>query len=241
MNEVLKVKDISKVFYNYKSEFKRVLSWFISIKKPEKNITVLKGVSFNLSAGEMVGLLGVNGAGKTTLLKIISGITNQTSGEFFLNGSVSSILELGIGFHPELSGKQNAINMMRLMGYQTFHGDQSIEDIEQFASIGEHFDMPVRSYSSGMQVRVAFAIAIAFRPDLLIIDEALSVGDEFFRSKCIKKIKEFQNKGTAILFVSHDTGAVKSYCSRAILLEGGLLVKDASPDEVINYYVRNQI
>ena len=241
MNEVLRVKDISKVFYNYNSELKRVLSWFISIKKPEKNINVLKEVSFNLSAGEMVGLLGVNGAGKTTLLKIISGITNQTSGEFFLNGSVSSILELGIGFHPELSGRQNAINMTRLMGYQTYHGDHSIEDIEQFAGIGEHFDMPIRSYSSGMQVRVAFAIAIVKRPDLLIIDEALSVGDEFFRNKCIKKIKEFQNKGTAILFVSHDTEAIKSFCNRALLLEGGLLAKDANPEEVVNYYVRNQI
>ncbi|MDB9788607.1 ATP-binding cassette domain-containing protein [Candidatus Thioglobus sp.] len=241
MNEVLSVRDISKVFYNYKSELKRVLSWFVPIRRPEKKIDVLKGVSFNLSAGEMVGLLGVNGAGKTTLLKIISGITNQTSGKFFLNGSVSSILELGIGFHPELSGRQNAINMTRLMGYQTYQGDQSIEDIEKFASIGEHFDMPVRSYSSGMQVRVAFAIAIVFRPDLLIIDEALSVGDEFFRSKCIKKIKEFQKRGTAILFVSHDTEAIKSFCSRALLLEGGMLVKDANPDEVINYYVRNQI
>ena len=193
-------------------------------------------MSFVLSPGEIVGVVGSNGVGKSSLLKIITNTLHQTSGNIIVNGSVSAILELGMGFHPELSGRQNAINIMKLMGHLDGKEKIAISDIANFADIGEYFDQAVRSYSSGMHVRLAFAVAIAFRPDLLIIDEALSVGDVYFQKKCIEKIKAFQSKGTSILFVSHDQATIKSICNRAILLENGLLVKDGNPEEVLSYY-----
>jgi lipopolysaccharide transport system ATP-binding protein len=236
MKSVLKVNNLSKLYYSHNSEIKRIMSWFLPIKKPKYGIEVLKNISFSVLPGEAVGIVGSNGAGKSSLLKIISGTLHQTSGSFFVNGSVSSILELGMGFHPELSGRQNAINTAKLMGYFSYDDNTCIEGIEKFADIGEYFDLPVRSYSSGMQVRVAFAVAIAFRPDLLIVDEALSVGDAYFQKKCIDKIKDFQNKGTAILFVSHDKATVQSICNKAILLENGILTKEGDPEGVLNYY-----
>lgn len=236
MKSVLKVNGLSKVYISHNSEINRIVSWFSPIKKSEQGHEVLKQITFNVSPGEVVGIVGSNGAGKSSLLKIIAGTLYPTSGNFFVNGTISSILELGMGFHPELSGRQNAINTAKLTGHFSYGNDSYIKNIENFADIGEYFDLPVRSYSSGMQVRVAFAVAIAFRPDLLIVDEALSVGDAYFQKKCIDKIKDFQDKGTAILFVSHDTETVRSICNRAILLENGKIEKEGNPEDVLNYY-----
>lgn len=236
MKSILEVNCLSKVFYSHNSELKRIFSWFIPVKKPMQKHEVLKNISFNVFPGEAVGIVGINGAGKSSLLKIVSGTLHQTTGNFSVYGSVASILELGMGFHPELSGRQNAINTSKLMGHLIHKDDSYITDIENFSDIGKYFDLPVRSYSSGMQIRVAFAVATAFRPDLLIVDEALSVGDAYFQKKCINKIKDFQNKGTAILFVSHDRATVQSICNRAILLENGILTKEGDPEEVLNYF-----
>lgn len=236
MRYVLIAKNISKIYYTHKSEVKRILSWFNLAKKPKEKREILKDVSFSVIPGEVVGIVGSNGAGKSSLLKIIAGTLYQTNGEVVVNGSVSAILELGMGFHPELSGRQNAINTAQLMGHTIGEDQVSISDIENFADIGEYFDLPVRSYSSGMQVRVAFAVATAFRPDLLIIDEALSVGDASFQRKCFRKIEEFQKKGTAMLFVSHDIETVKRICSKAIFIKNGELIEYGKAKKVCDMY-----
>jgi lipopolysaccharide transport system ATP-binding protein len=236
MRYVLIVNHISKIYYTHKSEVKRILSWFNLAKKPKEKHGILKDVSFSVTPGEVVGIVGSNGAGKSSLLKIIAGTLYQTNGDVIVNGSVSAILELGMGFHPELSGRQNAINTAQLMGHTIGEDQVAISDIENFADIGEYFDLPVRSYSSGMQVRVAFAVATAFRPDLLIIDEALSVGDASFQRKCFRKIEEFQKKGTAMLFVSHDIETVKRICSKAIFIKNGKLIESGKAKKVCDMY-----
>ena len=241
MKDVLIVDNISKIYYSHKSEIRRVLSWFNLVEKPKEKKEVLKNVSFCISPGETVGIVGSNGAGKSSLLKIIANTLCQTSGSVVLNGSVSAILELGMGFHPELSGRQNAINTVKLMGYSIDEGSTVLSDIESFSDIGEYFDLPVRSYSSGMQVRVAFAVATAFRPDLLIIDEALSVGDGFFQRKCFDKIEEFQKKGTAILLVSHDMETIKRICSKAALIKNGRLIDFGEVKKICSLYERSSL
>jgi lipopolysaccharide transport system ATP-binding protein len=170
------------------------------------------------------------------LLKIITGTLKPSSGKSIAKGRISAILELGMGFHPELTGRQNAYNSAGLMGFTNEQIDSVINDIESFAEIAEYFDQPVRLYSSGMQVRVAFAVATAFRPDILIVDEALSVGDAYFQHKCFERIKHFRQSGTTLLFVSHDKGAILALCSKAILLERGAVVKIGNPEEIIDYY-----
>ena len=241
MKDVLIVNNISKIYYSYKSETRRVLSWFNLIKKPKIGRKVLTDISFSMLPGEIIGVVGSNGAGKSSLLKIITETLYQTSGNVVVNGSISAILELGMGFHPELSGRQNAINTAELMGYSISRGDVSISDIENFADIGEYFDLPVRSYSSGMQVRLAFSVATAFKPDLLIIDEALSVGDAAFQRKCFRKIEEFQKKGTAVLFVSHDIETIKRICSKAIFIKNGELIEFGQTKKVCDMYEKEVI
>lgn len=223
MSSVLVVKDLSKSFFKYRRGLDRLANWFGISKAPLYAKNILRDISFSVDYGEVVGVIGGNGAGKSSLLKIITGTMCPTKGSVITRGSVSSILELGMGFHPELSGRQNAINTAKLMGRSSGEVDKVISNIENFANIGANFDYPVRMYSSGMQVRVAFAVATAFRPDLLIIDEALSVGDVFFQRKCFRKIEEFKKKGTSILLVSHDIETIKRICSRAIFIKDGAL------------------
>jgi lipopolysaccharide transport system ATP-binding protein len=186
--------------------------------------------------GEAVGIIGQNGAGKSTLLKIITGTLKPSTGEVTTRGKIAAILELGMGFHPDLTGRQNAYHAAGLMGYTHAQIDSVIDDIEAFAEIGEYFEQPVRVYSSGMQVRVAFAVATAFRPEVLIIDEALSVGDAYFQHKSFERIKQFREAGTSLLFVSHDKGAILALCDRAILIEKGQVLKDGEPEAVMDFY-----
>lgn len=233
---ILSVQNICKTYLDYESNFKRFASWF-SNNKEEKNVkTVLKDVSFDVGAGEVVGLIGQNGAGKSTLLKIISHTLKPSSGRVTSSAKISSILELGMGFHGDLTGRQNAYQSCSLMGYSKEQIDEIIAYIEDFAEIGEYFDYPVRIYSSGMQMRLAFSVVTANRPDILIIDEALSVGDVYFQHKSFDKIKEFKSLGTTLIIVSHDSGAIKSICDRVILLEKGQILKDGEPEAVLDYY-----
>ena len=233
---ILSVQNICKTYLDYESNFKRFASWF-SKNKEEKNVkTVLKDVSFDVGAGEVVGLIGQNGAGKSTLLKIISHTLKPSSGRVTSSAKISSILELGMGFHGDLTGRQNAYQSCSLMGYSKEQIDEIIAYIEDFAEIGEYFDYPVRFYSSGMQMRLAFSVVTANRPDILIIDEALSVGDVYFQHKSFDKIKEFKSLGTTLIIVSHDSGAIKSICDRVILLEKGQILKDGEPEAVLDYY-----
>ena len=233
---ILSVQNICKTYLDYESNFKRFASWF-SKNKEEKNVkTVLKDVSFDVGAGEVVGLIGQNGAGKSTLLKIISRTLKPSSGRVTSGAKISSILELGMGFHGDLTGRQNAYQSCSLMGYSKEQIDEIIAYIEDFAEIGDYFDYPVRIYSSGMQMRLAFSVVTANRPDILIIDEALSVGDVYFQHKSFDKIKEFKSLGTTLIIVSHDSGAIKSICDRVILLEKGQILKDGEPEAVLDYY-----
>ena len=233
---ILSVQNICKTYLDYESNFKRFASWF-SKNKEEKNVkTVLKDVSFDVGAGEVVGLIGQNGAGKSTLLKIISHTLKPSSGRVTSSAKISSILELGMGFHGDLTGRQNAYQSCSLMGYSKEQIDEIIAYIEDFSEIGEYFDYPVRIYSSGMQMRLAFSVVTANRPDILIIDEALSVGDVYFQHKSFDKIKEFKSLGTTLIIVSHDSGAIKSICDRVILLEKGKILKDGEPEAVLDYY-----
>ena len=236
MNDILEVKNIYKSYRTYNSEIWRILSWFgIKHKAIQENYT-LKNISFSIKEGEAIGIIGQNGAGKSTLLKIITGTLQATKGEINTNGKISAILELGMGFHPDLSGRQNAYHSAGLMGYTSKQIDAVISDIEDFAEIGEYFDYPVRTYSSGMQMRVAFAVATAYRPNILIIDEALSVGDSYFQHKSFDKIKKFKEQGTSLLFVSHDKASILALCDRAILIDKGELLKEGNPEEITDYY-----
>lgn len=236
MSTVLKANNISKSFKDYSSEYKRILSWFGFGFEPVEEHHILKDINFSIASGEAVGIVGQNGAGKSTLLKIITGTLNPSEGSVDISGRISAILELGMGFHPDLTGRQNAYHSAGIMGFGQDQIDAMMDDIETFAEIGEYFDQPVRLYSSGMQVRVAFSIATSYTPEILIIDEALSVGDAYFQHKSIERIRELQSKGTTLLFVSHDKNAIQSICNRVILIEKGTIEKDGKPEEVMDYY-----
>ena len=236
MNSVLEVKGIQKSFRDYSTEWKRILNWFGFGFTPAEEHHILRDISFSIAPGEAVGVVGQNGAGKSTLLKIITGTLKPSGGSVHIKGRISAILELGMGFHPDLTGRQNAYHSAGIMGFTQDQIDEMMDDIEAFAEIGEYFDQPVRLYSSGMQVRVAFSIATSYTPEILIVDEALSVGDAYFQHKSIERIRSLQDKGTTLLFVSHDKNAIQSICSRAILLERGVVTKDGKPEEVMDYY-----
>lgn len=236
MNNILEIKNLSKSFNEYSSEYKRILSWFGFGFEPEAKHNILKNINFALAPGEAVGIVGQNGAGKSTLLKIITGTLKPSQGTVHINGRISAILELGMGFHPDLTGRQNTYHSAGLMGFTHEQIDAVIDQIEAFAEIGEYFDQPVRTYSSGMQMRVAFGVVTAYRPEILIVDEALSVGDAYFQHKSFEKIRQFQKEGTTLLIVSHDRGAIQGICDRAILLEKGSVMKDGEPEEVMDFY-----
>jgi lipopolysaccharide transport system ATP-binding protein len=197
---------------------------------------VLRGISFSVAPGEAVGIIGMNGAGKSTLLKLISGVSSLTEGKIEMKGRVAALLELGLGFHPDLTGKENVIIYGQLLGLSQGQIEQLLPSIEEFAEIGNFIDLPVRIYSSGMQVRLAFSVATAVRPDILIIDEALSVGDVYFQHKSFELIRSYRKLGTTLLLVSHDKQAIMSICDRAILLGDGQLIIEGKPESVLDFY-----
>jgi len=236
MNNVLVAENISKSFKDYDNEWHRIFSWFGFSSQKIKEHRILENISFAIAPGEAVGIVGQNGAGKSTLLKIITGTLNPSNGSVGITGRISAILELGMGFSPDLTGRENVYHSAGLMGFTHDQIDAVIEDIKAFTEIGDYFEQPVRTYSSGMQMRVAFGVATAYRPEILIIDEALAVGDAYFQHKSFERIRTFQNEGTALLIVSHDRGAIQAICSRAILLEKGKVLKDGNPEEVMDFY-----
>jgi lipopolysaccharide transport system ATP-binding protein len=225
----IRVINLGKAYKQYSSRKSRLLEWVLPfLGDRHKKQWVLKDVSFSLKRGEAVGVVGINGAGKSTLLKIITGITRPTIGGFTATGRVAALLELGMGFHPEFTGRQNVRMAGQLLGYKRDELENLFPAIESFAEIGAYIDKPIRTYSSGMQVRLAFSLATASRPDVLIVDEALSVGDAYFQHKSFDRIRRFREKGTTLLIVSHNRSAIQSICDRAILLDRGCVIKQGS-------------
>jgi lipopolysaccharide transport system ATP-binding protein len=233
---VLSVQQVGKAFRAYRSEWHRFARWFGLPMKPAEEAWVLRQVGFDIQPGEAIGIIGQNGAGKSTLLKIITGTLQPTEGRVLVAGRIAAILELGMGFNLELTGRQNVRHTAGLMGFPQEQIEAALPEIEAFAEIGDYFDEPVRTYSSGMQMRVAFAVATAWRPEILIVDEALSVGDAYFQHKSYGRIREFREQGTTLLIVSHDRSAIQSLCDRAILLEQGAVIKDGDPEGVFDFY-----
>lgn len=229
--------NLGKAYKVYPSRFARLKEWLIPFSKPRHTLKwVLQDINFKVNPGEAVGIIGVNGAGKSTLLKMFAGTTQPTTGAVQTTGRVSALLELGIGFHPEFTGRQNAFMAGQLLGISAEEISQLMPQIEAFAEIGDYIDHPVRVYSSGMQMRLAFSVATARRPDILIVDEALSVGDAYFQHKSFDRIRQFRRDGTTLLIVSHDKAAIQSICDRAILLNAGKLAMQGEPEAVMDYY-----
>lgn len=233
----IRVHGLGKAYKRYSNRWARLLEWI----DPDGHVRheqrwVLRGVSFAVEAGESIGILGHNGAGKSTLLKMIAGTTQPTEGRVEVSGRVAALLELGMGFHPDFTGRQNAFMAGQILGLTMTQLTEHMEEIEAFAEIGDYMDQPVRTYSSGMQVRLAFSVATCIRPDILIVDEALSVGDAYFQHKSFARIRRFREEGTTLLFVSHSPGTIKTLCDRAILFDSGGVVRDGAPDAVLDYY-----
>jgi len=232
---MIHINNISKAYKRYDRKYGRMAEW-LGLGIHHAPVRVLRDISFDVAQGQSVGIIGVNGAGKSTLLKIIAGTTRPTAGTVHKAGPVSALLELGMGFHPEFTGRQNCHVAGQLQGFRAREIDDLIPEIADFAQIGDYFDQPVRTYSSGMQIRLAFALATARRPAILIVDEALSVGDVYFQHKSFDRIRQFKQQGTTLLFVSHDRSAIQSLCDRAILLDKGTVIQDGDPESVTDYY-----
>jgi lipopolysaccharide transport system ATP-binding protein len=196
----------------------------------------LRDVSFSIRRGEATGIIGRNGSGKSTLLQLIAGTLTPTSGECVVNGRVSALLELGSGFNPDFTGRENVFLNGAILGFSRGEMQARFAEIEAFADIGDFIDQPVKTYSSGMMMRLAFAVAVNVQPDVLIVDEALSVGDVFFTQKCFQRIREIVHRGATLIFVSHDMGAVQNLCDRALLLNNGHLVFDGAPEDCVSRY-----
>lgn len=235
--KIIGVNNVGKAYKQYASHWDRLAEWFLPFsRKRHQQHWVLKNISFDVHEGEAIGIVGVNGAGKSTLLKMITGTTQTSAGTIESRGDIAALLELGMGFHPEFTGRQNVYMAGQLRGLTMEEINALMPDIERFAEIGEYIDQPVRVYSSGMQVRLAFSVATAKRPSVLIVDEALSVGDAYFQHKSFKRIREFRNAGTTLLIVTHDRTAIQTLCNRVVLLDSGSLMKQGEPEEVMDFY-----
>lgn len=233
----IEVKDLVKVYNLYNSSADRLKEIFsIRGKKFHDNYYALNGINFSVKKGETFGIIGTNGAGKSTLLKLITGVATPTEGAVNVNGKISALLELGAGFNKDYTGIENIYLNGTMMGYSREEMKQRIDSIVEFADIGDFIYQPVKTYSSGMFARLAFAVAINIEPEILIVDEALSVGDVFFQNKCYKKFEELREKNITVIFVSHDIGTVKQLCSRVLWLEHGIQQMVGDSVEVCNEY-----
>lgn len=236
-NIAIRVEDVCKVYKLYNKPSERLFDALGLAKKDRfKDHRALDHVSFEVKQGETVGIIGTNGSGKSTILKIITGVLSPTSGEVEVNGRISALLELGAGFNMEYTGIENVYLNGMMLGYTREEMDERLDEILKFADIGDFVNQPCKTYSSGMFVRLAFAVAINIDPEILIVDEALSVGDVFFQAKCYKKFEDFKAQGKTIIFVSHDISSVAKYCDRVILLNKGVKLSEGNPKDTINLY-----
>lgn len=234
----IKVRNVGKAYKYYSSKWNRVIEKLLPGDKPQHSKKwVLKDISFTIKPGESVGIVGVNGAGKSTLLKLLTGTTQPTKGSIEIRGRVAALLELGMGFHPDFTGTQNVYMSGLMMGLSREDIERLLPEIEAFADIGDYINEPARIYSSGMLMRLAFAVATAARPDILIVDEALSVGDSRFQAKCYARIADFKKRGTTLLLVSHSAGDIVKHCERAIFLKDGDICMDGAARDVTNRYL----
>lgn len=237
MSEIaIRVKNLSKCYEIYNKPQDRLKQAFSRSKKYFHEFWALHDVSFEIKKGEALGIVGRNGSGKSTLLQLICGTLTPTSGEIKVNGRIAALLELGAGFNPEFTGRENVYMNGAILGFSKGEIDAKFDEIAAFADIGEFIEQPVKTYSSGMFVRLAFAVQACIEPDILIVDEALSVGDIFFQQKCATRIQELLKKGTTVLFVTHDLHSITTFCKQALLLSEGKLIKIGEPKEVLEYY-----
>ena len=234
---VIDVKDVTKIYRLYDQPIDR-LKEAISVthKNYHRDFYALNHINFQVGKGESVGIIGTNGSGKSTILKIITGVLTPSGGTVNINGIVCALLELGAGFNPDYTGIENVYMNGTMMGFTREQMDEKLQEILDFADIGDFVNQPVKSYSSGMFVRLAFAVSINIDPEILIVDEALSVGDVFFQAKCYHKFEEFKKRGKTILFVSHDLSSISKYCDRAVLLNQGVLLGEGTPKKMIDIY-----
>ncbi len=233
----IRIEHLNKVYKLYDRNRDRVKDALgLSKKANYKEHFALRDVNLTVKKGETVGIIGTNGSGKSTILKIITGVLNQTSGDVIIDGRISALLELGAGFNMEYTGIENIYLNGTMIGFSEEEIDEKLQDILDFADIGEFVYQKVKTYSSGMFVRLAFAVAINIDPEILIVDEALSVGDVFFQNKCYRKFEEFKKQGKTILFVSHDLSSISKYCDKVVLLERGIMIAEGAPKEIIDMY-----
>jgi lipopolysaccharide transport system ATP-binding protein len=234
---VISVQNVSKVYHLYKHPFHRVLGALALSRKQKAEFWALRNINLRVEKGEVFALLGPNGSGKSTLLQIISGILQPTSGRVHCSGRIAALLELGAGFNPEFSGRENVYLNGEILGLSRKELDQAFPRIEAFAEIGQFIDRPVKEYSSGMYVRLAFSTAIHVDPEVLIVDEALAVGDAIFASRCVQKFEELRRKNVTVLLVSHDLGLIKRLADRAAFMLDGKVVMQGAPKDAVNQYV----
>lgn len=237
---VISVDNVSMTFNMSKEKIDSLKEYFIKITKHElmfKKFTALENISFSVTKGEVVGLVGLNGSGKSTMLKIIAGVMKPSSGKVSVQGSVAPLIEVGAGFNPNLSGRENIYLNGYLLGFTRDYINKHLDEIIAFAELGDFIDVPLKNYSSGMKSRLGFAVATAVEPEILIVDEVLSVGDFKFQEKCHKKIAQLMGNDTTVLFVSHSIEQVKRLCTRCIWLDKGHMVMDGPSEEVCEKYI----
>jgi ABC-type polysaccharide/polyol phosphate transport system ATPase subunit len=233
---VIDVKDLSKRFGMYSSPAGRLIEILSPFRRDNHKFWALKDVSFEVKEGEALGIIGRNGSGKSTLLQVLCGVLRETSGQVTVNGRVSALLELGAGFHAEFKGRDNVYMNGAIMGLSRKEMDTRFQAIADFAEIGDFMEQPIKTYSSGMFLRLAFACAVNIAPDILIVDEALAVGDAYFQQKCMRKIMEFRDNGGTMLIASHDMETIEKVCDSAILLNKGSVIENGDPVKVTKAY-----
>lgn len=241
MDLTIKFEKVEKYYlYTHQKTLKEMIQAIYKRNKTLERIHALKNINLEIKKGETVGVIGRNGAGKSTLLKLIAGVSQPTSGKIFVNGRVVPLIELGAGFHPELTGRENIFLNGVILGLSEKEIRSKIDQIIEFSEIKKFIDTPVKYYSSGMYMRLAFSVSVFVDPDILLVDEILAVGDNQFQTKCLKRMEEFKKNGVTIIFVSHSLETIKKFCQRVVYLRKGEIIADNQPEKVIDYYLQNE-
>jgi ABC-type polysaccharide/polyol phosphate transport system ATPase subunit len=237
---IITFKDVTKKFsFQSQKTFKEFLPALIRGEETSTGFTALNDISFEIAKGDSIGIIGPNGSGKSTILKLIAGVMSPTKGKVIVNGSISPLIELGAGMHPELTGRENIYLNGAILGLKRKQIDVNLQSIIDFSEIAEFIDQPIKHYSSGMYMRLAFAIAVHVDPDILIVDEILAVGDEAFQNKCFRKMEDFKKNGVTIVFVSHNLNQIRSFCNKAIYIDHSNLIAQGDTEVVCKKYLEN--